>query len=147
MRVRGKKLGVFVTSFMVLAALVFAWWSWESSPGYMIEPGYYVVEKAYRNHQSGMMVDVSGQVVRVLTDDQAWSQYQRFVISLYNGQRLLVLHDIKAAEDVPAEIGDVISVRGEYRWSEPGGSISRTHRDYGLDRRHGWIKHKENTYN
>lgn len=56
------------------------------------------------------------------------------------GQVLLVTHKSDPDEPVPVDIGDKVLVRGEYRFSETGGSINWTQRDYSARRRHGWIE-------
>ena len=146
MHVKGKKLGVFVTSFIILSALIVAWWTWQPSPGYIIEPGFLTVEKAYLNQQSGMMVEVTGEVVRVLRENRDNQRQQQFVVRLRNGQNLLVSHAITASGMVQAGVGDEVIARGEYRWTETGGSIQWTHRDDSSRRRHGWIEHKGKRY-
>ena len=130
-----------------ISILLFASWAWWSVPGYKIEPGYGAVEKAYHNQQSGAMVEVSGQVIRILTDDKDDLQHQKFVIRLQNGQNLLVVHSIVDAEQVPISIHHEVTVRGEYTWTEPGGLIHWTRRDHSAKRRHGWIEHQGRKYN
>jgi len=126
--------------------LLFAAWAWQSVPGYKMEPGIGAVEKAYHSQQSGLMVEVTGEIVRILSDDKSDLQNQKFVIRLQNGQVLLVTHDISVAETVPVSINHEVTVRGEYSWTEPGGLIHWTHRDYSVNRRHGWIEHQGQKY-
>lgn len=126
--------------------LLIAWWAWQSVPGYNIESGYGVIEKAYVNQQSEVMVEVSGQITRLLTDNKEDLQNQKFVIRLPNGQSLLVFHNIIDAEQVPISIHDEVTVRGEYFWTEPGGMVLGTRRDNSAERRHGWIMHQGKKY-
>ena len=129
-----------VTAF--LATVVY----WQSIPGYEVEPGFKTVEKAFQNRQSDLMIDVSGQVVRLLKDQQANSPRQRFVIRLVNGQNLEIAHNLENAERLPLKLDDQVNVRGEYHWTQTGGKVQWTHRDSGPDRRHGWIHHKGQRY-
>lgn len=140
------KTRLFAALITGIFILLFASWAWHSVPGYRIEPGYGVVAKAYLNQQSGGMVEVSGQVIRILTDDKEDLQRQKFVIRMQNGQSLLVIHSIVDAEQVPISIHNEVTVRGEYSWTEPGGLIHRTHRDHSAKRRHGWIEHQGQKY-
>jgi hypothetical protein len=119
---------------------------WQFLPGYQVEPGFATVQDAFRDHQSGMMVEVSGNVVRILRDDKDDRRNQKFIIRLTNGQSLLVIHDQVAGERVPVAINDSVLVRGEYRWSETGGTVHFTRRDHSLHRLHGWIEHQGRRY-
>ena len=133
---------VLSTGVLVLAGLG---WLWQSRPGYLVEPGPGTVAKAYANHWSGVMAEVQGEVVRLLLDNRDGAT-QAFVIRLRNGQDLLILHDLGQADRVPVATGDLVTVRGEYDWSETGGTMRRTFRDHSLGRRHGWIEHKTIRY-
>jgi hypothetical protein len=130
----------------VVAAIMASAAYWHSIPGYEVEPGYATVEKAFQARQSDVMVDVSGQVVRLLKDDRENSAQQRFVINLPNGRNLLIVHDLGNADRVPVSLHDEVNVRGEYEWTETGGMIHWTHHDIGPDRRHGWIEHQGKRY-
>lgn len=131
---------------MTIGILLFVWWSWQSVPGYKITPGYWAVEKAFVNRQSGMMVEVDGRVVRILASKQDGLNHQNFVIRMLNGQSVLVSHSISAAGQIPISINDEVTVRGEYQWTEPGGTIHWTHRDFSFQRRHGWVEHQGKEY-
>ena len=119
---------------------------WQSRPGYHIEPGMNTVHDAYRYRQTGMMAEVTGTVARILLDDRAEPELQKFVIRLKNGQTILVVHNQKIGERVPVAVNDTVLVRGEYQWSETGGTLRHTQRDYTPRRRHGWIDHKGERY-
>mgnify|MGYP001823993631 FL=1 len=71
---------------------------------------------------------------------------QKFVIYAISGQSLLVTHDLSRSDRVPVAIGDKVMVRGEYVWSEPGGTLIWTTRDNGSGGRNGWIEHKGERY-
>jgi len=79
-------------------------------------------------------------------DDMQVAREQKFDMRAINGQALLVSHDLSKSEQVPVAVGDKVQVRGEYRWSEPGGMLVWTTRDKGPDPRHGWIEHKGDRY-
>ena len=146
MAAKRTKIRVYLSLIAGISTLLFAFLVWQSQPGYKIVPGYGVIEKAYRNQQSGLMVEVTGQVVRILLDDTDDLQHQRFVIRLQNGQALLVIHNIVSGDPVPVSINQEVTVRGQYSWTEPGGMINWTRRDYSIERRHGWIEHQGRKY-
>lgn len=138
--------------YVLLAALALAalgsggWWMWQSKPSYSISPGASTVERAFHERQSEIMVEVSGRVVRLLMDDPQSPDCQQFVIRLENGQAVRVVHDTSRAPAVPLAVDDILTVRGEYRWTETGGVIQFTNRDHSRARRHGWIEHEGRRY-
>ena len=138
-------LYLYLLAIALVAAVAVAVW-WQSLPGYRVEPGFATVQDAFRDHQSGMMVEVTGNVVRILRDDKDDRRNQKFIIRLTNGQSLLVIHDQVAGERVPVAINDSVLVRGKYQWSETGGTLIFTRRDHSLHRLHGWIEHQGRRY-
>lgn len=103
------------------------------------------VERAFRERRS-VWVEIEGQVVRTLSDDNEGSRHQRFIIELDNGQTLLVSHNIDLAPRVPVGVNDRVTVRGEYVWNERGGLMHWTHHDPRGDRVGGWIALRGETY-
>lgn len=93
---------------------------------------------------SGRMVTVTAEIFRVLEDDHDGSRHQRFLIAVgREGRRTLTVkisHNIDLAPRVPAEEGDVITVRGEFEWNDLGGVIHWTHHDPARRREGGWIE-------
>jgi len=140
------KTRLYASLITGISLLFFAWWVWQSVPGYSVERGFAEVENAYINQQSGMMVEVAGRVVRIISYDKEDLQHQKFYIRLVNGQTLLVAHDLTLADKVPLSVSHEVIVRGEYSWTEPGGQIYRTHHDTNSARRHGWIEHQDKKY-
>ncbi|MCH1570446.1 MAG: DUF3465 domain-containing protein [Longimicrobiales bacterium] len=88
---------------------------------------------------SDEVIELSGSVDRVLSDDNEGSRHQRFILRLVSGQTLLVAHNIDLADRVPLERGDHVGLRGEYEWNEQGGVLHWTHHDPGGRRPGGWI--------
>lgn len=143
---RKKKLGWYLAAIAVLAVLASGAWWWQSRPGYEVESGFAIVEHAFRVRQSGIMTEVTGTVVRILLDDKDDLRNQKFVIRLPNDQSVLVVHDQKAGGRVPVSVGDTVLVRGEYMWTETGGTFRNTQRDFSPRRLHGWIDHEGDRY-
>jgi hypothetical protein len=138
-----RKTMIVMAAVVVVIALVLVW---QSRPGYHIEPGFNTVQDAYQYRQTGMMAEVSGIVARMLVDDRNEPDLQKFIIRLPNGQSLLVVHNQKIGERVPVAMNDTVLVRGEYQWTETGGTLKHTERDYTPHRRHGWIDHRGERY-
>ncbi|MFG0259752.1 MAG: DUF3465 domain-containing protein [Phycisphaerales bacterium JB041] len=99
------------------------------------------VEELFAEQRSGVMVTVRGEVVHVLPDDNEGSRHQRFLVELTTDRTLLVAHNIDLAERVPLREGDSILIRGQYEWTEKGGTLHWTHHDPGNRREGGWIEH------
>lgn len=138
-----RKIALVFAGLGVAVVLVLIW---QSRPGYHIEPGFNTVQDAYRYRQTGMMAEVTGTVARVLATDKEEPDFQKFVIRLQNGQSLLVVHNQKLGDRVPVAVNDTVLVRGEYQWSETGGILRYTERDYTPRRRHGWIEYRGKRY-
>ena len=104
------------------------------------------IERLFAARRSDVNVEVSGDVERVLVDDNQGSRHQRFILELASGHTVLVAHNIDLARRVPLGRGDRVEVKGEYEWNQRGGVLHWTHRD--PQRRHegGWIKHRGETY-
>jgi Protein of unknown function (DUF3465) len=141
-RKHSRIIGVIAIA-LVLVALALLW---HSRPGYEVRSGFTVIEDAYRYRQTGFMAEVDGTVARILMDDQEDQRNQKFTIRLTNGQMLLVIHDQEAAGRVPVSVGDRVLVRGEYVWTETGGTLRYTQHDYSPRRLHGWIDHNGERY-
>jgi len=104
-------------------------------------------EEAFRNGRSGVMVTVEGAVIRVLADDNDGSRHQRFIIRLASGQTLLIAHNIDLSSRVPAQQNLQVKLRGQYEWSDKGGTVHWTHRDPQQKHEAGWIEIGGRRYN
>ena len=105
------------------------------------------VADAYRNQISDIQVSGSGNVSRILSDDNKGSRHQRFILRLSSGQTLLVAHNIDLAPRINSlENGDLVQFFGEYEWNSKGGVIHWTHHDPGAQHIGGWLKHNGRKY-
>jgi len=101
------------------------------------------IEKAYHSHTSGIMVTAEGSVERTLADDTSGDRHQRFIVRLPSGITVLVAHNIDAAPRVPGvAVGGAVKLHGQYEWTDKGGTIHWTHRDYRGSHEAGWIEYK-----
>ena len=106
-----------------------------------------ILAKAYEERAADLQVEGQGVVVRLLPDDEDGSRHQRFIIRLDSGQTLLVAHNIDVAPRIPGlQAGDAVAFRGEYEWSEEGGTIHWTHRDPAGEHAGGWLRYGGQTY-
>jgi len=118
-----------------------------TSNGVQLDEGTQEVIDAYQHQQSGVHVIGSGIVSKLLDDDINGSQHQRFILSLYNGQTVLVAHNIDLALRVDAiEIGDRVVFSGVYEFNKKGGVVHWTHHDPKGQRAGGWLKHNGQEY-
>jgi hypothetical protein len=104
------------------------------------------VRDLFASGRSGETVTVQGRVDRLLADDDDGSRHQRFIVRLPSGHTLLVAHNIDLAPPVPLEVGDQVSIRGQYEWNDRGGILHWTHHDPDGDRPGGWIELRGNRY-
>lgn len=104
-------------------------------------------DQLFEQQQSNDQLEVTGEVIKLLTDDHVGKRHQRFLIKLETGLSLLVAHNIDLADRIETlKEGDIVTVYGEYEWNERGGVLHWTHHD--PDKRHvdGWIKHQGQVY-
>ena len=100
----------------------------------------------YESQQSGVMVSTIGEVTRILADDIKGSRHQRFIVMTQDEVSVLIAHNIDLASSVPINVGDRVSIRGQYEWNHKGGVIHWTHHDPNKSHPEGWIIHNGNKY-
>lgn len=98
--------------------------------------------------QSDTWIETQGRVERLLADDRETrdgsDMHQRFLVRTDDGVTVLVAHNLDAARRVPAKVGDRVALRGEYEWTDKGGTIHFTHAPkYATtdENKRGWIEH------
>lgn len=130
-----------------------AWWDGREgtapAPGPAAAPGRSdaTLADAFDRQRRSFQVEGSGQVVRLLADDDDGSRHQRFILRLASGQTLLVAHNIDLARRIGGlEVGDTVAFFGEYAWSGQGGVIHWTHHDPDGSHVAGWLRHEGTTY-
>ncbi|MGB2926191.1 MAG: DUF3465 domain-containing protein [Limnothrix sp.] len=102
---------------------------------------------AYKNRMSNLQVQGSGQVSKMLSDDNEGSRHQRFILRLSSGQTVLIAHNIDLAPRVNSlKAGDTVEFYGEYEWNEEGGVIHWTHHDPAGQHVGGWLAHNGKRY-
>jgi Protein of unknown function (DUF3465) len=105
------------------------------------------IEDLHRARQSGVVVEGSGVVVKLLPDDLTGAKHQRFLLRLESGLSLLVSHNIDLADRVSdLAVGAEVAFRGQYEWNDKGGVVHWTHHDPGGRRPGGWLRTDGRTY-
>ena len=111
------------------------------------DAGISEIAQLYRERQSGVGVEGTGTVEKLLPDDLVGSRHQRFILRLAQQQTILVSHNIDLAPRLDSlRIGDEVHFRGQYEWNPRGGVVHWTHRDPSGARAGGWLRHDDRTY-
>jgi uncharacterized protein DUF3465 len=105
------------------------------------------VETLYANRQSDTIIEVTGEVIKLLPDDNDGSRHQKFILKLTSGHTLLVSHNIDLAPKIYSlRKKDSVRIKGEYEWTSKGGVVHWTHHDPAGKHDGGWIEHKGKRY-
>jgi hypothetical protein len=105
------------------------------------------IARLFRERQSGIVVEGTGTVEKLLPDDLVGSRHQRFILQLASRHTLLVSHNIDLAPRLDSlEIGDEVDFRGQYEWNPRGGLVHWTHHDPAGERFGGWLRHRGRVY-
>jgi len=105
------------------------------------------IADAYQNQLSGIQISGTGEVGRILSDDNKGSRHQRFILRLSSGQTVLITHNIDLAPKISTlKKGDIVQYFGVYEWNSKGGVIHWTHHDPAGQHVGGWLKHKGRKY-
>lgn len=109
------------------------------------------IAELFRKQQSDTWVEAEGVIKKILPDDDndsdGSSKHQRWIVRVPSGIEILIAHAFDVSARVPVEEGDAIQFRGEYEYTEKGGTVHFTHapkfkrRDPG-----GWIVHNGQKY-
>lgn len=108
--------------------------------------GSLTVSQAQDQHVQHIEVTVTAPVKEILPDDTEGSPHQRFLISLPNGTTVLIAHNTQLAQPVPIQVGDVVTIHGQYIWNNKGGVIHWTHHSDSPKHEGGWIEFKGQKY-
>ncbi len=109
------------------------------------------IAELFKKQQSDTWVEAEGVIKKILPDDDndsdGSSKHQRWIVRVPSGIEILIAHAFDVSARVPVEEGDTIEFRGEYEYTEKGGTVHFTHapkfkrRDPG-----GWIVHNGTKY-
>lgn len=141
-----------ISIWLLLAAAMFGIYQQDPTrfAGYFEEPVSQTTTKSeqaaanggYQERHHRRQISDSGQVIKLLKDDNKGSRHQRFLLRLSNGQTLLVAHNIDLAPYLTQlKVGDTVSFTGEYIWNDKGGVLHWTHHDPKGRHPGGWLQH------
>lgn len=102
--------------------------------------------QAQASRSKKVEVVFSAQVARLLPDDRKGTPHQRFLLQLSNGTTVLVAHNTKMAPPVPIQVGDLVTIKGEYIWNDKGGVVHWTHHTDTPRHEGGYIQAAGQTY-
>lgn len=143
---RKNQLKSLATILFVLVSIAYGWFNGQL-PTSIDDAGdqaeiYALVEA----RESGRMVSVQAEVVKIFPDDNKGSRHQRFLIALEDRSTILVAHNIDLAPRVPLKTNASIEIHGQYEWNEKGGVLHWTHHDPRNQHEAGWIKFESKLY-
>lgn len=134
--------------FVVLLVAAYQWFTEGSLPA----TGFNNQPPAASFQQStallpGQQARGSGEVVRILSDDNEGSRHQRFILKLDSGRTVLVAHNIDLAPRVAGlQTGDTVEFYGVFESNDRGGVIHWTHHDPQGRHIDGWLEHRGQRY-
>lgn len=103
------------------------------------------IRAAYKRRAVDVWVEGRGRVIKLLSDDNIGSRHQRFLVEIGavpfgRSFTVLVAHNIDLAERVRVREGSRVRFKGEYKWTEQGGTLHWTHHDPAGWHDGGWVK-------
>ncbi len=137
---------------IILVALAGAYYAFEHSSSVgqrspAFQESNAALENAISSRRSGLQVQGSGTVSRILSDDRDGSRHQRFIVRLDSGHTLLIAHNIDLAPRVTnLKTGEAVSFFGVYEWNERGGVLHWTHHDPAGHHVAGWLEYNGSRY-
>lgn len=104
------------------------------------------MNKAFSKGDTGTWIEVTGFVMRLLSDDNEGSRHQRIILDIGSGRTLLIAHNIDLVDRIPLGLGDRVRVRGMYEWNDLGGLVHWTHHDpLGIEEG-GYVRYRGRIY-
>ena len=105
------------------------------------------IRALFDGRRSDVEVQGSGTVARLLADDDDGSRHQRFILRLDDGLTVLIAHNLDLAPRLDGlGVGDRVEFRGEYVWSDLGGTVHWTHHDPTGRHAAGWLRWAGRSY-
>ncbi|MRX26765.1 DUF3465 domain-containing protein [Kangiella sp. HZ709] len=105
------------------------------------------LEQYFQNRTSKKMIQITGTVIKLLSDDLIEPRHQKFIVKTSNRMSLLVTHNIDLAPRINSlNEGDEVLIYGQYEWNDKGGILHWTHHDPKNRRAGGWIIHNGKKY-
>lgn len=94
------------------------------------EASDYELVQAVNNRRSENFVEGGSLlVVKILPDDSHGLEHQKWVVRLSNGETMQAVYNLGMCPRVPVRVGDVISMGGQFIWTNKGGLLHWLHHD------------------
>jgi hypothetical protein len=105
------------------------------------------VRDLFEQRRSGVEVQGTGVVSRILPDDDDGSRHQKFLLTTPSGVSILIAHNIDIAPRLDGlSKGDRVDFLGDYEWSDKGGTVHWTHHDPSGRHQAGWLRWNGRTF-
>lgn len=86
-------------------------------------------------------VEGSGMVVtKLLPDDRNGLEHQKWVVRLSNGATMQAVYNLDMCEYIPLKVGDVVSMGGQFIWTNQGALLHWLHYDPRQNRPDGYVE-------
>lgn len=79
-------------------------------------------------------------VVKLLPDDRNGLEHQKWVVRLSNGETMQAVYNLDMCEYVPLKVGDVVSMGGQFIWTNQGALLHWLHYDPRQNRPDGYVE-------
>jgi hypothetical protein len=79
-------------------------------------------------------------VVKLLPDDRNGLEHEKWVVRLSNGQTMQAVYNLDMCEYVPLKVGDVVSMGGQFLWTNEGPMLHWLHFDPRQNRPDGYVE-------
>lgn len=99
------------------------------------------IVKAVEKRRRVDFVEGGGMVVvQVLEDDRSGLQHQKWVVRLSNGVKMQAVYNLDMCERVPLKVGDIVSMGGQFVWTNQGAMLHWLHYDPRQNRPDGFVE-------
>ena len=96
--------------------------------------------RAVRDRRNVNFVQASNvEVVQILPDDNDGLRHQRWYVRLSDGSKVFAVYNIDITKRVPIQVGQKISLGGEFKWTNQGALIHWLHADPEKRRPDGYV--------
>jgi hypothetical protein len=99
------------------------------------------IVNAVNNKRRVDFVEGGGMVVvKLLPDDRNGLQHEKWVVRLSNGALMQAVYNLDMCEYVPLKVGDVVSMGGQFIWTNEGAMLHWLHYDPRQNRPDGYVE-------
>jgi len=99
------------------------------------------IVNAIQAHRNVDFVEGSGMVVvKLLPDDTNGAQHQKWIVRLSNGLTMQAVYNTDMCEHVPLNVGDVVSMGGQFIMTNQGPLLHWLHYDPRQNRPDGYVE-------